>query len=57
MAAPTHEPTDVTPATVEAVRRSLDGRWRWVREEIRGRTDLVELWSEVELQMADSERS
>jgi len=36
-------PTDVTPATVAAVTRTLDGRWHSLRESIRGREDFAEL--------------
>jgi len=34
---------DVTDATVAAVRRTLDGRWHTLREEIRARPDFAEL--------------
>jgi acyl-CoA oxidase len=34
---------DVTPATVAAVQRTLDGRWHALRDEIRGRDDFAEL--------------
>ncbi|WP_408630095.1 acyl-CoA dehydrogenase family protein [Actinomycetospora lemnae] len=34
---------DVTPATVAAVRRTLDGRWHTLRDEIRSREDFAEL--------------
>jgi acyl-CoA oxidase len=34
---------DVTPATVAAVQRTLDGRWHTVRDEIRSRDDFAEL--------------
>ncbi|WP_433801558.1 acyl-CoA dehydrogenase family protein [Actinomycetospora sp. CA-084318] len=43
MAAPLSLPSDVTPAAVAAVRRSLDGRWSWLRDEIRGRDDFADL--------------
>ncbi len=36
-------PTDVTPATVAAVGRTLDGRWHDLRESIRAREDFAEL--------------
>ncbi|GAA4764924.1 acyl-CoA dehydrogenase [Actinomycetospora chibensis] len=36
-------PDDVTAATVAAVRRTLDGRWHTVRDEIRDRPDFAEL--------------
>ncbi|MCD2188852.1 acyl-CoA dehydrogenase family protein [Actinomycetospora soli] len=36
-------PSDVSPAAVDAVRRSLDGRWSWLRDEIRAREDFAEL--------------
>jgi len=36
-------PDDVTPATVAAVQRTLDGRWHTVRDEIRARPDFAEL--------------
>jgi acyl-CoA oxidase len=34
---------EVTPATVVAVRRALDGRWAGIRDEIRAREDFAEL--------------
>lgn len=34
---------DVTPATVAAVRRTLNGRWHTLRDEIRSREDFAEL--------------
>ncbi|GAA4871536.1 acyl-CoA dehydrogenase [Actinomycetospora straminea] len=34
---------DVTPATVAAVQRTLDGRWHTLRDEIRSREDFAEL--------------
>ncbi|GLZ54108.1 acyl-CoA dehydrogenase [Actinomycetospora sp. NBRC 106378] len=36
-------PSDVSPVAVDAVRRSLDGRWSWLRDEIRAREDFGEL--------------
>jgi acyl-CoA oxidase len=36
-------PDDVTPATVAAVRRTLDGRWAPLRDEIRRRDDFAAL--------------
>ncbi|GLZ48616.1 acyl-CoA oxidase [Actinomycetospora sp. NBRC 106375] len=35
--------TDVTPATVAAVQRTLDGRWHALRDEIRARDDFATL--------------
>ncbi|WP_018333142.1 acyl-CoA dehydrogenase [Actinomycetospora chiangmaiensis] len=46
MAAPLSVPpstSDVSPAVVDAVRHSLDGRWAWLRDEIRGREDFADL--------------
>ncbi len=37
------EPGSVTPATVVAVRRSLDGGWAGLRDEIRARDDFAQL--------------
>ncbi|MFC5064041.1 acyl-CoA dehydrogenase [Actinomycetospora atypica] len=36
-------PSDVTGHSVDAMRHSLDGRWSWLRDEIRARDDFAEL--------------
>jgi acyl-CoA oxidase len=46
MAAPLSVPpstSDVSASVVDAVRHSLDGRWSWLRDEIRGREDFGDL--------------
>ncbi|MEJ2861050.1 acyl-CoA dehydrogenase family protein [Actinomycetospora flava] len=39
----TRPSTDVTPATVAAVQRALDGRWHALRDEVRARDDFAHL--------------
>ena len=36
-------PSDVTGPSVDAMRHSLDGRWSWLRDEIRDRDDFADL--------------
>ncbi|MEJ2867178.1 acyl-CoA dehydrogenase [Actinomycetospora sp. OC33-EN08] len=36
-------PSDVSPAVVDVVRHALDGRWAWLRDEIRARDDFAAL--------------